>query len=214
MNNFDNSTTGVKLELSCFYDNDLASIWFKDEIFNEGNEYHYNDVVDLADHNNYKITVKELREKIKADYDYSLSSQYMGKAYSKLTKIELVEFLENVAYGKAEIKEFYQDNFTPLYNIIETRGYSQGDYATVYIPKEIDHKVDSDYIDNLFWDAPVYCRLMIDDNEYYLEEYLLSPYDYDTNLILSGIEKDLNHNKKEYILAWIKDNLPEQPDYR
>lgn len=32
--------------------------------------------------------------------------------------------------------------------------------------------------------------------------------------IIAGLEKDLEHEKKDFIIQWTRDNLPEYPEYK
>ena len=62
---------------------------------------------------------------------------------------------------------------------ITTKGYSQGDYARVYIPKELkDNKGIQQTIDHLFWDSPVYGIIKINDEEIYVDELLSDVYEW------------------------------------
>ena len=68
MNNFDQSSMGVNLELNIFYDNDLSRIYFEDNFKRDQyvNDYwHFIDhgnfeEIDLLDLSNYDFTKKDL----------------------------------------------------------------------------------------------------------------------------------------------------------
>jgi hypothetical protein len=243
MNNFNTSTSGVNLKLAVFRDTDASSRDFE-ESFNvlQYSGYRQNTIAvyteygnvsgdfSFSDAANYKITVKELRQALKNDYDTELSQHYFSKPFSKLTKAELLEFLDCVTYDSNEIAEFLQEHFSPLYDTLITRGYCQGDYAEVIIAPaykqfladngrdwnkaEVQASVQT-AIDHLFWDSPIYARLDIDGDEYFLEEALADAYEWDKEQALKYAELQLSeHEHKVYILGWLTANIPDYPDYQ
>ena len=238
-NNFDQSATGLNIELSIFRDTDRSQMEF-DESFTRLDDGLFlftefgnvSDNFSFSDASNYQFTVKELRQAIKKDYDTELSQHYFSKPFSKLTKAELIEFLDCLTYDGSEIAEFLQDNFTPLYDKIVTRGHSQGDYAQVIITpaykaylasngkqwdSEQERKI-SDLIDHLFWDAPIYARMEIGDNEYYLDELLADPYEYDKDQLMIDFKrvyaKEFSDSQLFIVMEFLADNLPDYPDYQ
>jgi len=243
MNNFNTSTSGVNLELSVFRDTGASSRDFE-ESFNvlQYSGYRQNTIAVYTEHGNvsgnfsfadaanYKITAKELKQALKNDYDTEVSQHYFSKPFSKLTKTELLEFLDCVTCDSSEIAEFLQQHFSPLYDTLVTRGYSQGDYAEVIITPaykayladngrdwskpEVKASVQT-AIDHLFWDAPIYARLAIDSEDLYLDEALTDLYDWDKVQVLKYAEAQLKeHERKVYILGWLIANLPDYPNYQ
>lgn len=94
---------------------------------------------------------------------------------------------------------------TSKFGVKTTRGYSQGDVCNVIYA--LDHEPSRDWLDHLFWDAPVYCRVTVDGEDLYL--YGKDNYDYDIDkMVESYYGKDA-----EYVKEWLRDNLPEHPDY-
>lgn len=94
---------------------------------------------------------------------------------------------------------------TSRYGVKTTRGYSQGDVCNVIYA--LAHEPSRDLLDHLFWDAPVYCRVTVDGEDIYL--YGKDNYDYDIDkMVESYYGKDA-----EYVKSWLRDNLPEYPDY-
>ncbi len=122
-----------------------------------------------------------------------------------------------------------------------TRGYSQGDYAVVLIPIDkvralwgTDKKTTSDedllsqkYIDNLFWDSPVWYNIEITSDHgsditiengeiENIPEYLNYPQDIDfiNNEIIKYCKDKFKYiPAKENILKAIKDALPSEVKY-
>lgn len=243
MNNFDRSSSGVNLELSCFWDLDLARIYFNESFtllhsnsdsminpYSRVNVYQYTDYgnlpeIDLNDINEYQFTTKELYQALLAIIDHDelreYAREYHGKSFSKCNKSELIDIAENTV--STYDFDYLLSNFTLKHEIISSRGYCQDDYVEVIIHNDYwqgINKTDkalnnlSDTIDHLFWDSPLYCRLEVDNEEIYLDGNLLDQYTYDENVILEIANKAINHDKKKYILEWLKENLPTNPDYR
>jgi len=238
-NNFDQSATGLNIELSVFRDTDLSQRDF-DESFTRLDDGVFlftefgnvSDNFSFSDVSNYQFTVKELRQAIKKDYDTELSQHYFSKSFSKLTKAELIEFLDCLSYDSSEVAEFLQDNFTPLYDTLATRGHCQGDYAEVIITpaykayladngqswNDEQERKTSDLIDRLFWDAPIYARMEIGDTEYYLDELLTDCYEYGKDQIMLDFQrvyaKEFSEDQLIIVMEFLADNLPEYPDYQ
>ena len=238
MNNFDTSTQGVNLDLSCFYDVSLSQDTFNECFKRVGNndriwqfvDYGNHTEIDISDHESYSFTKGDLKNAI---FDYSgLSDEYLkteafeyfGKYYSVLSKDQLLELLDTKIYTETDRVELFQKHFTPKFEIIKIHGYSQGDYAEVIF----SHDAMKDYVfkdqetmlvtmrkhfTNLFFDAPIFCRLSIDDDEIDFSEYLEDGYDYDKQTILLQADQIVTHNKKIYIMEWLNENLPSSPDY-
>ena len=101
-----------------------------------------------------------------------------------------------------------------------TSGYSQGEYAQWCIHNS-DLKEFKDgcellksYVDHLFWDSIVTYRLIVNDTEYYIDEYVKDEYKYDENETYNICKKLFkDHEKKDYILSFIAENLPEYLEY-
>jgi len=104
---------------------------------------------------------------------------------------------------------------------IKTKNPSSSGYATVFINKKdcqkiigvtIDKKSLKKRINTLFWGAPIYCCVVVDSEDYFIDEYIKDIYTYDKDEIYNICEKLFkNHKEREYILGYIKGNLPEYP---
>lgn len=137
------------------------------------------------------------------------------KEIKRLNKAEcindILELIEHVTllnwHDVQEELSPYNLKVKPSHNILsyETRGYSQGDYALVYYVVG-DYEPTHIWIDHLFWDCPISGMITIDGEEYYIDEILDDPYEYDKDAIV-------NHFDDPYIKEWLADNLPEYPDY-
>lgn len=239
MNNFDQSSSGVNLELVCFRDNDIAHIEFSENFqrldhiadrFGGNSVFAYLDwgniaEIDPSSLDAYNYTKADLLSIF--DSDKAMKEEcayYNDKPFSKCTKAELVDYLES-ELPSDESYELYSKHLSPKFEVVEIRGYSQGDYAEIIVPDHFwtDAGIEKpavvqayfeDMFTNLFCDAPIYCRLDIDGIEFYFDEYIQDRYHYDKEELLAIAEKHITHDKKAYILEWLADNLPEYPDYR
>jgi len=236
MNNFDRSSSGVNLELSIDRDYDLSEMYFDDELA-QVNDFNVNtflftggiisNEIDFTDLDLYKInkTKKTLFiDFIKENISYytsdlnNLSKDHFNKYFNKLTKGELLEIIENEC--SENLTEFLVSSCNPKFNIFSVCGYSQGDYAEViildsmlkeYNVKSFDEFYEKmhDFIEHLFYDAPICARLEIDEKEFYIDEHLNDIYSYDKDEILAICNKHIKHNKKSYIIDFLEQNLPE-----
>ena len=70
------------------------------------------------------------------------------------------------------------------------------------------------YFTNLFYNAPIYARMTLDDDqEFYFDEFINDRYSYDKSELLAIAEKHLNHDKKAIIMEWLENNLPTELEY-
>ena len=241
-----NTTDQVNIELSCTRDTDLSRFWF-DETFKvlQYSSYRENSILvygahlvdvsdfDLSDHENYNIkSSKELiLACLKADnltgYEEIRDClHYIGTTSDTLYDVMLggTEYL-----GHDSIEEFLKDNFEPKFVTLESRGYSQGDYSEVIIPASVlkefpDHTLETigsflqEEIDHLLWDAPVSCRVEIDNTELYLEDLLSDRYEWDKEdaiaLFKTGMDRALNKLQYKTLISFLRENLTDYPEYQ
>lgn len=94
------------------------------------------------------------------------------------------------------------------YESYVSRGYSQGDRLDVIYKTGSFTEI---MIDHLLWDAPVYCRITINDDEYYIDEYMKDQYEYDKDEALEICKKIIPDFEKYQ--DEIEKALPEHPKY-
>lgn len=245
-NNFDQSSNELNLELSCFNDTAFIKIDFDESfhvlkyasfgspsilVYSNFGGYDVSDF-DFTNLDNYDLksgTIKSIKQWVNDNYcplinlsDLNDESQYyFGVNFNKLNKLELIEFIENVT-EESDYIEFLKDTFTPTFKEYEIKGYSQGDLSHVIVPevvlKELNNIDDwiEDHLINLIYDAPVHCRLSVNDEECDLVECLTDEYNFDKDTILEDFHKLLMSEtieNIETIKEFLKDNLPEHPDY-
>ena len=234
MNNFDKSSSGTDIEFSVGRDTFLSGEDWK-ENFNTliESSYYKNALHQYIDcGNEEKISIGDLRaidEKntLKRDLlayaltvDWNYYSKTEIRAMNKDRLIELIESDEEISYmDLGEVESWASDNNFGLeldnYTIIETKGYSQGDFAEVAVhDKFIEEDWLRKHIDHLFWDAPVYYLLRVNGEDYYIDEYIKDNYEYTAKEVYEICEKlFVDHKDKKYILEFIADNSPEYAEY-
>jgi len=103
-------------------------------------------------------------------------------------------------------------NAKALYDICSVTGFCQGDFAMVlykvYNPESNMYK----HFENLLFSQPIYARLTVDGDEYYIEEAFDSNYDWDKDVAFEWIKANVKY-LSEKALEWIEENLPEYPEY-
>ena len=253
--NFDQSSTGLNLELTCFYDTCIAQMDFQDNIvlleekFRGTNTYLYVGWLSMKA-SDFERTYK-LPEPKQLFKDYFRYTQECDISVASLSQIkEVLGYLkhyDNTLLREAHseglleaikcdmrwndpVHEFLEEYYEPEFFELTTSGYSQGDYAKVIIPKEVlidfghtdptQEIADSfqETINHLFWDAPLYCHLDINDEvEFYFTDYMEDIYSYDKGQMLDIAAEHLlpkwPEDAREIIRSFLEDNLPEYPDY-
>lgn len=239
MNNFDCSSSGINLEFSCFRDNDLSRLYFEEAFIRDGDQLIYTEGNFSEWEKEYTFTLEELKsalidqlvgqfyalDELKADV-----KDHTGESWSKVKKQELVDYLIDDYFSPQCWLEFCQKaGFNPNFDIVISRGYCQGDYKEVIIPHKFWECIGvkkpecvqsnlGDTIANLLWDSPIYCRLTINDEEYFIDQDMADCYNWDKSEALVIAEKQLGDDftaeQKAYIMAWLVKNLPDCPDYQ
>lgn len=217
-NNFDMSSTGVNIGAVCYYDTIQATDNFRTFISEQhsgGNTlYIYGDednsILTIGDFCKFAPHVKkqdliDLAEEL-PDWD--------GGDYADYTMSELREMI--LKANPAMILNRYWTDYSaisikPEYTLQRTVGYSQGDIEWVLIPSgDFDHG----FIDHLFWDSPVYCRVEINGAEYYWDEICENEYDWDKEKMINYVCSNLRDGiDPEYVRKTLESILPETPDY-
>ena len=232
-NNYDTSTTGVDIEFSVIADSFISGQDFTENFhtviesgYRTSGLYQYTEwgqeeEVNLSDLKaiDYKNTLKRdlLTYALGEDWNYYSKTEIRGM--NKQDLIDLVESDSDLDYmDLEEIEEWASENNFGLgldhYEIIETRGYSQGDYAQVLIRNELVSDDLKKSINHFFWDAPVSYTLIVDGEDYCIEEDIEDMYEYDADEVYKICEKLFaEHDKKDVILEFIKENAPEYAEY-
>lgn len=182
----------VKILAYCIEDFDLESL----ETYNLRSCTKKNLIYDIKER--FNLSDRELSE---------ISLDYYDKYFYQLTKRELIAIVE--IYDSYSYIEFLALNFELKYDVIASRGYCQGDYYEVICPKGTNQKD----IDHALWDSLANIQLCIDDNVYYLEEFLDDFYVYDKDELLTNMTEKFNHTNKKEIIAYLSEALPEELDY-
>ena len=252
MNNFDTSSTGINLELNCFFDIDHSQHNFRENFKADpysDDLWHFIDygnfeAIDLDDLSNYDLksgTIKQIKENLYILYSKFIGSKYstsnflqndfkhiMNSNYSDARKSDLIEFASE-GLEQMQYREFLKNTFTPLYEVIKIRGYSQGDQADIVLSNKIieDHSFEckdkflslmKDQFTNQFYSAPLYCMLEINGHEYPLDQEIQDCYNYDKNEIIKASmlmfkNDNLYTSHIETITKFLSDNLPDHPEY-
>jgi len=192
-NNFDMSSTGTNIEAVAYWDVDISQYEFKEnfEILQHSG-YRTSTVAYYIDNGNVKgaddieFTIEGERGEKERFYLYYVSGNSEG--LKDWTDDELNESIldaceERVTlvnmddFSKVMLKDF-KLTLRASKNIekLVTRGYSQGDYATVYYcPNDLEavwgnavkESELQDIFDRLFWDAPIYARINVNGEDYH-----------------------------------------------
>lgn len=213
-------------------DSDIAQINFEDGITRIEDKLYFPtweytkepELSDLFDFSDFRVVRNAC-----IDIDYKSRLAYDKKAkYSESVKLVIEDkrynsnnwkdyLLEHVLYGESfksafdQIEEYLKTD-SYICCILGINSYLKGDYAYVLTEKSEDKK-HIQYLENLFFDQPLYYRLEINGVDYTdifrdnLMQLIQSEYDYSKEDIIKGLNKieELEDNSREYIIK----NLPE-----
>ena len=187
-NNYNYNKNGISVEFVGFYDTNLSYMEFNDNFINFKEYYFY------TDFGNIEQEIEILIERIKTSINNNTN-----------WNIEDYEIIDKI---------LAREKCT----VITTKGYCQGDSAEVIIPTKLLEKCwggkfnienMQEEIDHLFWDAPVYARLEIEEEEIYLDEYLQDRYFWDKDYVIEQLTKKYSQE----VMQEIENILPEYLDY-
>lgn len=205
-NNYDTSTKWVNLEISVFYDWDVARMDFE----NDFESIKKND--DKFFYISWGMYSMDWMHKVddRDAFIKEFNSDYHELDENELKDLDFILVQYDLDDSYAGVIEKY-----PSFAI---RWYSQWDYAKIYynpdcLTDTFTEKSLKEYCEHTFYDAPLYCRLEIDWEEFCFEEYMKDSYDYDTDEIIQIAKDKIVHDKKDYIVQWLSENLPEHPEY-
>lgn len=230
-NNFNQSSTGVNIESSCFFDTCLSQDTWRENFqsckgektrFRGDEVYYYKDYGNLPNRlESMEYTIKGLkRDLIRYMDDMAFYTWDRDSSKSELQELvkDIIEQCEGgIAYWMidSDLLDDYNLKIVPSHelNKIEIRGYSQGDYAEVlYCPADCNYPNESELkklFENMFYDAPIYCRVMINDITYYYSDMdgceVKSEYDWNREAWIEYVKNASGHDISEFV--------PEYPEY-
>lgn len=225
----------IKFDLSVRYDNDLSRIYFEDFVAQNDvlllgkrqADYcviFYDGTVDKPYFKKSHLVRKSKEELCSLAFDLGLITGYSWH-YKKADVIEILMSVTNKNFYEWHYDAEYWHDLEQDFTIY---GYSQSDYVAV---KEVGSKKSffpRDYLQQVFFDCPIAARLEIYQiecgefmqdskeeliEEIYLDEYLTSIYEYDKDTLIANFEKRYKGEYKAKIAEFLRDNLPEYPDY-
>jgi len=214
INNFDMSSTGVNLSFNGFYDIDLAQIQFNENVERLRFGYYFH---------GGSLTTENIQDLLIANLDDTL--ELLKRESSSPTCVidwlnffgcegesveECIENYTNITIESLDIhfdlsKSDIQSLLPEGFEVYETRGYGQGDYALV-IYKSFEG-FNPRVIDNIFWDAPIQATLEVNGEKVYLLENYYGLWS--KEVALKSFERAYEGENKIYIRRWLESNLPE-----
>ena len=211
-----------KLEISCYYDT-----WTSQELFSDNmekdkhSELYYiasnHDFLQFEDNINYKKLLSMSFKNIAAllreaeddadEYFEADLDEFNCDPYGVVRS-----FLEDVKYTDKTLEVFKDYLKTPA-AIHSTHGYSQGDYEEYILFGEEDNDDMRQWVDHLFWDSPVECRLIYNGEEYFAEEE--DCYEYNKDKRIQSLVEQLKteFSNTDALKEYLEEVLPEYPQY-
>lgn len=228
----------LKFELKAFYDTDL-SYWNMRDFKNENDLILEDRICVIFNNGSAELPYfkKSQLARLSKDQCVELAELYKGISYKDgLLKAELIEELLTVT-NEQFFRRAYEINCLPCCDFTIS-GYSQGEVIKVWqVGSDIYSK---QYLQNLFFDTPITCRLTISKieeslflheskteelDEFYLEDLLTDYYTWDKDQIIDGFrlanvgyceefQNKYGVNLEEKIKEYLKENLPKELDYK
>ena len=220
-NNFDMSSSGVNIDAVCYYDTIQAADNFRTFISEQHSDRYTLYIYGVRDEDEEIVTIRDFCKfapHVKKQDLIDLADElpdWDGGDYADYTMSELREMILK-ANPAMILNRYWAESSTisikPEYTLQRTVGYSQGDIERVLIPS--GDLNDRGFIDHLFWDSPVYCRVEINGTEYYWDEVFESEYDWDKEKMINYVCSNLKDGiDPEYVRKTLGYLLPETPDW-
>lgn len=241
LNNFDCSSTGTNIELNIFWDTDRGASDYDESFANVDNETVFTlfgnlDVSDWEKTFNTPDETKILFKDYLAWYTgkcpslalFSTIRDLMNELECNMNTpvSELLESIEALECSRSNYVDFLEQNYSPKFFKVTSRGYSQGDCKEIIIPHELlemnKEEVTQDnansyssLIDHLCWDQPLYCRIEVNDEEIDLIEGVKCTYTYDKREIIDNFENAFagKPSTKSLVSQWLNEHLPQHPKH-
>ena len=245
----------LNVNLTIHYDNDLSFIYFEDfkqeanALFLGNRRTDYLVIFENSEIQRSAYFKKSRLAKMDKSelYDLALKMDLVSYSKSEYKKADLIEFLLEISNEEYYSKHYEIEYYSDLDYDFSISEYSQGDYLKVKkvgSDKFKNEFYSKEYLENIFFDCPIYGRLTIseiDPNadflhlaketeifELYLEEFLSDDYNYSKDELLLNF-KEYNFNKyynllefenkynlifKDFIFNYLSKNLPEYLEHR
>lgn len=226
--NYTTNPTMEDMELSCFFDNDMARMDFET-------------MFSVIQHDGYSTTavhaLRDDEENAPVDlsecYDLSKTTekqfrQFCWSRYDGGSMRECIEdkqreghtwrdFALSILDHEIGLPDAARDGFPEIgdliWNSVSVTGYCQGDYAIVLYKMDegtADEGKMKDHFQKLLYSSPVYCSLEVDGEIIHLSEGLSDSYDYEKDELLEYAKSE---GLSPEALQWLSENLPDYPDH-
>jgi len=230
-NNFDQSSSGINIELFLGYDIYSAQINFEDNFEPiKDNFIFYKDYgnmelnENLVSYFNIEDTKQNRKGLLKALHSLDYFSYY------KLDAFNVENLINEIVYGYAlyqleEIEDLLIENnvkFTTNFEYIEISGHNQRDYHTILVDKkqfkaingiDFDSKVYSPIFKNYCYDSPLNCHAIINNKDYYSETFDWQYIHFDKEIFIMDIIKQVKNIDIELLTKELEDLVPEEISY-
>lgn len=213
-NNYDQSSTGINIEVGACYDTGLSRTYFEDSISNYNHSLY-----------TYEINPESIRDFIEID------SKANHEELADLAN-ELNEWCYYDEYSDEDLRELILDagpelimnrywheqlgstlHLKPEFTLYRTRGYCQGDIETVLYKGDSMSASIQNSIDHLFWDAPVRAFVSINEELYEYWDYDLPEYEWKRDEFIEKILSQYKGEKSDYVHQQLEKMLPEELNY-
>jgi len=232
-NNFNQSSSGVNIELFLGYDIELSQINFDDNFEPIKDSFiFYKDFgnMKLNENLDYYFNIGNTKQNRKGLLRILNNLDYFS--YYKLDAFNVENLIKEIIYGYElhqleELDNLLIENhikFTTNFECIEISGYSQNAYNTVLVDKkqfkevngidfDFDSRVYRRRFKNYCYDSPLSCRAIINNKEYCSETLDEQYIEFDKEIFITDIIKQVKNIDVELLTKELNKLVPEDLSY-
>lgn len=213
-NNFDQSSTGTGIELTCYYATDLARMLFRENFTSLDKDTYFYHNGDGMPGFTFKVegSAEDMRLFLEREsyrtYPDNLSDSdlpdYVIDVMEGESKINITNYMDKQADWLSRYSLNLVCNIQDINKVI-SRGHSQGDWLQIYFVGEKDSNA-LPFMHNLLWETPIRCCACVNGVEY--DSAYNFDYEYDAEKISVDFEQQTGVSKDIFLKL-----LPQRPDY-
>lgn len=213
-NNYDQSSTGINIEVSACYDTGLSRAYFEDSILRYDRSFFAYDTAPESIRDFIEIDSKANHESL-TDLANELNEWC---CYDDYTDEELKQLIYDADPSMIMNRYWHSELGNSLhlkqgFALYRTRGYCQGDIETVLYKGDSMSASIQNSIDHLFWDAPVRASVTINEELYEYWDYDLPEYEWEKEKFIENIMDDYKGENPDYVKEMLNKMLPNQLNY-
>jgi len=210
MNNFNQSSTGVNVEIDIHRDNDLSRDYFGENFDVIGE--HFLLYKSWGNFDKPKFEINSFLDLCKDEVIKGKEEEAKKLLLEYCSEEEIKEYLSDYDNINEGLYYFLTENFEDEdiihllkkefpFRLTEIKGYSQGDYCYIIVPNcKNDCEISDEGLINLVYDSPLRVTITVNDKEFSGEDLNIDEYDDEIDEVKTKVKKGLlsKLTEKEY----------------